>query len=160
MRRPAGQSRLAGAVATLALLLALQGCAAVDRNVRLTEEIVTPISVGEAEEVSADDLAEAMLRAGFTPQQILDHGADVHYALATGGGAQVRQDKLVQAVFAVHSRKLYVTSRTRGTFVLPLDEAYVAPAVVVAEPPPVVAIPVPEHVPDLIAGPADFVAKP
>jgi hypothetical protein len=151
--------RLLGAAAALAWLAAMAGCASVDRNIQLTEEIVTPIAAGEAEEVSADDLAEAMLRAGFTPQEVLEHGPEVHHALAASGGAQVRQDKLVQALFAVHSGKLYVTSRTRGTFVLPLEAVAVAPAVVVAEPVPAV-LPVPAAAPDLIAKPAEIVVKP
>jgi hypothetical protein len=36
------------------------------------------------------------------------------------GGAQVRTGRIVEAMFAIHGDQLYVTSRTRGTFVQPL----------------------------------------
>jgi hypothetical protein len=156
--------RLAAAGAGLALLVALQGCASTDRSLALSVQTVTPIAVGEAADVSADVLAEALLRAGFTPQEILDHGTDVHHALATSGGVQVRQGQLVEALLAVHTGKLYVTSRTRGTFVLPLDTVAVvaAPPPVVVEPPPVVVAPPPPvpPAPDLIAKPPAIVVKP
>jgi phage FluMu protein gp41 len=106
--------------AVLAASLVLSGCASIDRSVALTQEIVTPITVGEAAAISAHDLAEAMLRAGFSREQILRDGPAVRNALATSGGAQLRSGKMVEALFAVHGDRLYVTSRTRGTFVQPL----------------------------------------
>jgi hypothetical protein len=117
------RARLRGGLAAAALMagaLALGGCATIDRSVALTQEIVTPITVGDASAISAHDLAEAMLRAGFTREQILRDGPAVRNALATSGGAQLRSGKLVEALFAVHGDRLYVTSRTRGTFVQPL----------------------------------------
>jgi hypothetical protein len=118
---PRGQWKggLAAAV-LLAGALALGGCATIDRSVALTQEVVTPITVGDAAAISAHDLAEAMVRAGFTREQILRDGPAVRNALATSGGAQLRSGKLVEALFAVHGDRLYVTSRTRGTFVQPL----------------------------------------
>jgi len=107
--------------ALILLLVGLSGCTtAIDRSVALSTEPVTAISVGEATAVSAYDLAEAMLRAGFTREDILRYGPAIHDALATSGGAQVREGQIVSALFAVHSDQLYVTSRTRGTFVQPL----------------------------------------
>jgi len=106
----------------LLLTLVVPACASVDRSVALTEAAVVPITVGDATEVSAIDLSEVMLRAGFTREDILRHGATLHQALATSGGAQMRQGKIVSALFAVHSGRLYVTSRTRGTFVHPLND--------------------------------------
>jgi hypothetical protein len=78
---------------------------------------VSNVVVGEAAEVSAYDLAEAMLRAGFTRDQILQYGPQVRRSLATSGGAQVRDGKVVGALFSIHGNQLYVTSRSRGTFV-------------------------------------------
>lgn len=94
---------------------------AIDENVAMTEDQVIAITAGEVAEVSALDLAEAMLRAGFTREQILEHGAAVRNALARSGGAQVRDGKMVAALFSIHSGQLYVTSRARGTFVQPLS---------------------------------------
>lgn len=120
MKHTVGNRRGLIAVAVIGVSLALSGCATIDRSVALTEESVIPISVGDAVAVSAHDLAEAMLRAGFTREQILLDGPAVRNALATSGGAQVRSGKLVDALFAVHGDRLYVTSRLRGTFVQPL----------------------------------------
>jgi hypothetical protein len=99
----------------------------------MVSEAVTAIPVGESASVSAYDLAEAMLRAGFSREQILKDGPGVRNALATSGGAQIRQGKFVAALFSVHSGRLFVTSRTRGTFVQTLgldkpDELYVVKA--------------------------------
>lgn len=117
------RTRLKSGLAAAALMagaLALGGCAGIDRSVALTQQSVTPITVGDAAAISAHDLTEAMLRAGFTPEQILRDGPAVRNALATFGGAQLRSAKLVEALFAVHGDRLYVTSRSRGTFVQPL----------------------------------------
>ena len=113
-------SRSIFAVAALAGALALSGCATIDRSIALTQQSVTPITAGEATGISAHDLAEAMLRAGFSREEILREGPAVRNALATSGGAQLREGNLVEALFAVHGDRLYVTSRTRGTFVQPL----------------------------------------
>lgn len=103
------------------LLLVSMGCATVDRNVALSKQTVTPLTVGDAWVVSAADLAEAMARAGFDRQAILQHGPAIRNALAAGGGAQVRANHVVNALFAVHGDRLYVTSRTRGTFIQRLN---------------------------------------
>jgi hypothetical protein len=98
----------------------IAGCATTDSNIAMTKAPVSSIVVGEATEVSAYDLAQAMLRAGFTRDQILANGPSVRLALATSGGAQVRDGKVIGALFSVHENQLYVTSRSRGTFVQPL----------------------------------------
>ena len=108
------------AIAALVLLVALSGCATMDRSIALAEQTVTPITVGDARDVAALDLADAMLRAGFTPHQVLADGPAIRAALATSGGAQVRYQHTAEAIFAVHGFDLFVTSRTRGTFTVPL----------------------------------------
>ena len=94
-----------------------------DQNLVRMDEQVTPITVGDAGDVPAGVLAAAMIRAGFTSDQILRKGTDVHDALATSGGAQVRTGDSVLALFAVHQSMLYVTSRTTGTFQLSISSA-------------------------------------
>ena len=109
-------SRALRMLAGAALAVAVAGCAANDRSVALVDSAVVPMSVGESGSVTAIELAEVMLRAGFAPEEILRHGPDVRNALATSGGAQVRSGATVQALFAIHDNRLYVTSRTAGTF--------------------------------------------
>lgn len=113
--------RLPTAVVVSVTAALLSGCAgAISQSVLLTDQTVTPITNGTATPVSPSDLAEAMLRAGFTRDEILQEGPSVGDALATSGGAQVRRGKIVSALFAVQDGQLIVTSRERGTFVLPL----------------------------------------
>ncbi|MFP4191639.1 MAG: hypothetical protein ACLFU6_06155 [Candidatus Hydrogenedentota bacterium] len=102
-------------------LLASMGCATVDRNMAVAKQTVTPLTTGDAADLPAEVLAEAMLRAGFGREAILEHGPAIRNALATGGSAQVTEGPIVDALFAVHGQQLYVTSRTRGTFVQRLN---------------------------------------
>lgn len=113
------------AALSILVALALAGCSTtgMDRSVVLATEPVTAISVGDQTMVPAYDLADAMLRAGFSREEVLQHGPAIHSALATSGGAQVRQGKAVSAIFAVYGERLYVTSLARGTFVIPLGIA-------------------------------------
>lgn len=105
----------------LAMILIIAGCVSPDDNLAKMSQPVASVVVGEAAEISAYDLAQAMLRAGFTREQILDQGPQVRRSLATSGGAEIRDGKVIGALFSVHGNQLYVTSRTRGTFVLPLS---------------------------------------
>jgi hypothetical protein len=99
----------------------LSACAgAISQSVLLTDQTVTPITNGTAAPGWAAALGEARQRAGFTREEILQEGPQVGDALATSGGAQVRRGKIVSALFAVQDGQLIVTSRERGTFVLPL----------------------------------------
>lgn len=97
------------------------GCASTDRSLELTKERVTPITVGDAAHVPAEALAAAMLHAGLPRELILRDGPQVRNALATSGGARIRSGDTVEAMFAVHGDRLYVTSRSRGTTVQPLQ---------------------------------------
>lgn len=109
--------------AAAAIATALAACATTkfDSNIRLTSQPVMPLVVGEAADVSPIVLASAMLRAGFTEDQILGEGPGVRYALATSGGAQVRDEESILALFSVKAGLLYVSSRERGTFTMRLD---------------------------------------
>ena len=114
-------SRLGVSLPCFLLLATLSACSGVDRSIDLSRQSVLPVTVGEGFPVSADDLAAAMLRAGFNREQILRDGPAIRNALGTSGGAQVRTGRIVEAMFAVHGQRLYVTSRSRGTFVQPLQ---------------------------------------
>ena len=105
------------------LVIALGACATTkfDSNIKLTNQPVTAIVVGDAADVPALILASAMLRAGFTEQQVLDDGPGVREALATSGGAQVRDEESILALFSVQSGLLYISSRERGTFTMRID---------------------------------------
>lgn len=113
-------SPIAKAFVILLFPLFLAACASTDRGVALAEETVTPMTVGDSADVPAEQLASAMLRAGFSREEILRHGVHVRNALAESGGVRVRSGNMVAAMMAVHGTKLYVVSRTRGTFIVDL----------------------------------------
>jgi len=102
-------------LAVVALLLA--SCAA-DSNLRRASEPVSSIAVGTPGEVSAMSLASAMLRAGFTREEVLELGPGIRRSLAESGGAQARRQGEILALFSFNEGKLYVTSASSGTFVL------------------------------------------
>lgn len=95
----------------------LSGCAG-DTNLRRVSEPVTSMSLGSPGEIRAVTLASAMLRSGFTREEILDLGPGIRRSLAESGGAQARRQGEVIALFSHKEGKLYVTSATGGTFVL------------------------------------------
>lgn len=101
---------------TLAALL-LASCAA-DSNLRRISEPVSSIAVGSPGEVSAMTLASAMLRAGFTREEVLELGPGIRRSLAETGGAQARRQGEILALFSLNEGKLYVTSASSGTFVM------------------------------------------
>jgi hypothetical protein len=45
----------------------------------------------------------------------------VREALATSGGAQVRDEESILALFSVQNGLLYISSRERGTFTMRID---------------------------------------
>lgn len=98
-------------------MLSLSSCASVDSNVAMTTQPVTAIVSGEPTDIAADDLAEALVRAGFTPDFVIENGPSIRNALAASGGVQIRDKKVIAALMSVQAGKLYVTSRERGTFV-------------------------------------------
>ena len=107
-------ARVAGFVA-FALLLA--SCTA-DSNLRRVSDPVSSLAVGTPGEVSAMTLASAMLRAGFTREEILELGPGIRRSLAESGGAQARRQGEILALFSITEGKLYVTSGSSGTFVM------------------------------------------
>lgn len=108
------------AVIFLAALLPA-GCGALDQNIQRREAPVNAVTVGEAADVTALDLARAMLQAGFSREEILQHGPMVRNALATSGAAQIADGESVLALMSVLGDKLYITSRSNGTFVYGLS---------------------------------------
>lgn len=107
-------ARVAGFV-VFAVLLA--SCTA-DSNLRRVSDPVSNLAVGTPGEVSAMTLASAMLRAGFTRDEILELGPGIRRSLAESGGAQARRQGEILALFSVTEGKLYVTSASSGTFVM------------------------------------------
>jgi hypothetical protein len=64
--------------------------------------------------LSSDDIVRVMRRAGFSDNQILQHGEDLHIALAQYGAAQIKINRRLEAVFAINGDAVYISSRVTG----------------------------------------------
>ena len=64
--------------------------------------------------LSSDDIVRVMRRAGFSDNQILQHGEDLHIALAQYGAAQIMINKKLIAVFAINGDDVYISSALFG----------------------------------------------
>lgn len=71
----------------------------------------------EVADLSSDDIVRIMRRVGFPDDMILELGGEMHSALLRSGAARVIDKNQVEALLRINGRYVYITSRTRGTFV-------------------------------------------
>jgi hypothetical protein len=64
--------------------------------------------------LSSDDIVRVMRRAGFSDNQILQYGEDLHIALAQYGAAQIKINKKLVAVYAINGDDVYISSALFG----------------------------------------------
>ena len=64
--------------------------------------------------LSSDNIVRVMRRAGFTDNQILQHGEDLHLALSQYGAAQIKIQRKLMAVFAINGDEVYISSAVTG----------------------------------------------
>ncbi|MCP4257506.1 MAG: hypothetical protein GY774_08260 [Planctomycetes bacterium] len=64
--------------------------------------------------LSSDDVVRVMRRAGFSDNQILQYGEDLHLALSQYGAAQIKIRKKLQAVYAINGDEVYISSALTG----------------------------------------------
>ncbi len=81
---------------------------------------VVAMSNRDIAELSADDIVLIMRQAGFSDGQIMELGPDVRDGLLFSGAVQVRRKKKVEAIFAVNSDYIFITTRLRGSFIYDL----------------------------------------
>lgn len=75
--------------------------------------------------LSSDDIVRVMRRAGFSDNQILQYGEDLHIALAQYGAAQIKIRKKLEAVFAINGDSVYISTRLRGNFIYNIKTGWV-----------------------------------
>jgi hypothetical protein len=78
---------------------------------------VIPVGNRSVIELSSDDVVQVMRRAGFSDDQILELGTDVHDGLLRSGAVQVKLDDKVEVVFAASGDDVYIGTRLRGNFI-------------------------------------------
>ncbi|MHC4117931.1 MAG: hypothetical protein ACYSWO_10535 [Planctomycetota bacterium] len=99
-------------VSTMLALLALgaTGCAS-SRGIQ-----VVPLGNRSVLTLTADEVVQVMRAAGFSDEQIYQHGTAVRDGLARSGAVQVKINGTVEAVFAINGDTVYVSTRLRGHF--------------------------------------------
>jgi hypothetical protein len=83
---------------------------------------IVAMSNRDVADLSADDIVLIMRQAGFSDGQIMELGPDVHDGLLLSGAVQVRRNKKVEAIFAVNSNYIFITTRLRGSFIYDLKK--------------------------------------
>jgi hypothetical protein len=71
----------------------------------------------ETAKLSPNDVVRIMQRVGFSDEQILELGTDLHNALFLSGGAEVYYGRNMEMIFAVSNQQVHIQSRSRGSFV-------------------------------------------
>ena len=113
-----------GGVIVASLLLTLLAFGVVSCAAHRGLEIV-PISNQDVLTLSSDDIVRVMRRAGFSDNQILEYGTDLHSALAHSGAAQIKVKKNLEAVFAINGDAVYISTRLRGNFIYNVKTGWV-----------------------------------
>ena len=85
---------------------------------------VIPVSNRYVLTLSADDVVQVMRRAGFSDDQIMELGTDVHQGLLESGAVQIRAGDKVEVVFAANGDDVYIGTRLRGNFIYNLKTGW------------------------------------
>jgi len=118
------KTRISGSgVIIVSLLLALLAFGVVSCAQKGFE--VIPLSYQEVLTLSSDDIVRVMRRAGFSDNQILEYGTELHDALSRSGAAQIKMSKKLQAVFAINGDSVYISTRLRGNFIYNVKTGWV-----------------------------------
>ncbi len=78
---------------------------------------VIPRNNRDVANLSPDDIINVMEQVGFSDEQILALGPDLHEALLTLGAAAITYGREAEVVYAVNGEHLFIQSRTEGTFI-------------------------------------------
>ena len=75
---------------------------------------ILPVNNQNVLTLSSDDIVRVMRGAGFSDNQILQHGEDLYLALSQYGAAQIKIGKRLEAVFAINGDAVYISTRLRN----------------------------------------------
>jgi hypothetical protein len=94
------------------LAFGLGGCLGGNRGFE-----IFPVNNQNVLTLSSDDIVRVMRGAGFSDNQILQYGEDLHLALSQYGAAQIKIRRKLEAVFAINGDAVYISTRLRGNFI-------------------------------------------
>lgn len=100
-------------IASTLLILALGSCVRTGRGI----QVIPQSSSFGVLDLSADDIVAIMRTAGFSDEQIVEHGKAVHDGLAQFGRVQIKTNRKVEVIFAVNGEDVYIITRLRGIFI-------------------------------------------
>ena len=103
------------------LSLGVIGCASTDSSDSTRFEVI-PVGSRDVAALGSNDIVRLMRRAGFSDEQILELGTQVRNALLMSGAVEVKQGKVVEAIFAINDNYVYITARLRGNFIYNLEK--------------------------------------
>lgn len=115
-----------GGVIIVLLLIALLALGVVGCAQHTGFEVI-PVSSRNVLALSADDIVQVMRRAGFSDNQILELGTEVHDALLQSGGVYIKVNKKVEATIAVSDDDVYISTRLRGNFIYNVNTGWNRP---------------------------------
>jgi hypothetical protein len=78
---------------------------------------IFPVNNQDILTLSSDEIVRVMRGAGFSDNQILQYGEDLHLALSQYGAAQIKIGRKLEAVFAINGDAVYISTRLRGNFI-------------------------------------------
>lgn len=101
--------------------LVLGGCASIDPVLKSADASVGPFNGGQPVVLTAQEVVNVLGVAGLSRDDILKNGAQFRRSIATNGGASIRKDGQVVALFAVFDGEVYVSSVKSGNFRVSLE---------------------------------------
>jgi hypothetical protein len=78
---------------------------------------ILPVNNQNVLTLSSDDIVRVMRGAGFSDNQILQHGENLYLALSQYGAAQIKIQRKLEAIFAINGDAVYISTRLRGNFI-------------------------------------------
>ena len=117
------QGSIKGGAIVASLLLALLAFGVVSCAPRGLD--IIPLNNRNVLTLSTDDIVRVMRQAGFSDNQILEHGTYLHDALANSGAAQIKIRNMLEAVFAINGDAVYISTRLRGNFIYNVKTGWV-----------------------------------
>ena len=76
---------------------------------------------GQTVGLEADQVVDVMRRAGFSDEEILEHGTRIRNSIAQNGAAQLKKNEMTLAIFVVNKPYLYVSTKRNGSFTYALS---------------------------------------
>ncbi len=103
------------------LSLGVIGCMHPDGSDSMTFQVI-PVGSRDVADLSSDDVVRIMRRSGFSDDQILELGTKVRNSLLSSGAVEIKRGRIIEAIFAVNDKNVFITTRLRGNFIYNVEK--------------------------------------